>query len=852
MKKALEKIILTVLTALFALALSACEKGQEATEIEVYMADENNAVYTLENDILKFEMDGTTSYFTLTDKRNGMVWNSVPENASEDPLADVAIINDMLSPLIVTYTDEKSNTNTYDGYTYAVKDGTFEITEENGEIVVRYMVGPAIIRYKIPQVIPVERMMIFLEKMDEKAKSAVLKNYQKLDISKISDPEKKKKYLEAIPDLENQPYYALSEYVGGKGLRAFLMQQIEDAFASIDYSEEDYEMDKAPNAAEEKIIIQFNVTIRFSLEGDALKVRVPEEEISYLPEYPLTELRLFPYFMNAGDTDEGYLLLPEAGGAQVFFHNEKAAASSYFSDVYGYDSAISRARRVQETESIMPVYAIAKNGSSLMAVCSLGAGDFAVEADIAGKRSSYDYIRNVFTIVHTMDTDISAKSVSTIRKFQQTHPSDTIELQFIAGTSNSYVDMAKRYRTYLMDTYGSLKKTEDAALPVVLEFVGAIDRTEKILGVPSTRVYTAATYDEAAAAVRSLQNIANLKLRYTDIVNGGNRQTVLASIQEVSGLGGKEGYQNLQDALAEADGDLFLSAYVMEVRKTTLFDGLSNLSDVIKDVTNTDVSIYPYASDTTYQRESASYLFYALNLKKEEKMIANWLAFCEKKQAGASFSDLGDFLVSNFDRNAASSRSDFLYMQSSLLSEAKENGQKLLIQGGYDFAAVYADTIVDLDLFGSEYDITDHQVPFYEIALHGYVSYTGAPINIYGNTKKAVLKAIECGAGFSFRFFECDYKELQNNRYTFTTNLYSANFESWREEIQALSDRVTEEIGDVNNLEIIDHKWLSDTVTLTVYENGTRVYVNHGNEVYSESGITVPAADFVAVKGGGQ
>jgi hypothetical protein len=44
------------------------------------------------------------------------------------------------------------------------------------------------------------------------------------------------------------------------------------------------------------------------------------------------------------------------------------------------------------------------------------------------------------------------------------------------------------------------------------------------------------------------------------------------------------------------------------------------------------------------------------------------------------------------------------------------------------------------------------------------------------------------------------------------------------------------------------HENLNQFVSVTVYEDGTRVYVNYGYSDYTGNGVTVPARDYLVVK----
>jgi len=180
----------------------------------------------------------------------------------------------------------------------------------------------------------------------------------------------------------------------------------------------------------------------------------------------------------------------------------------------------------------------------------------------------------------------------------------------------------------------------------------------------------------------------------------------------------------------------------------------------------------------------------------------------------------------------------------------KEQGTSVIVDKGFDYAAVSADCICNMDLQGSGYNIVDRQIPFYQIALHGCVSYTGEPLNTAGNYRREVLKSVETGAGLYYSFFEVDYQELQKNRYTYQYDMYGGNFADWEEELRVLYSRLNDELGHTVSQKIVDHGYLTDTVTYTRYEDGTQVYVNYGTQSWSDGRITVPAGDWTTVEGG--
>ncbi len=831
------------------LLFTGCGKEEEDQKVAYYTNEENRETYVLENETLRLSVDGATSYFVLEDKRNAVTWNSVPENGAQDGEADASTRSLLQSPLVLNYTDNAGNTVTYDGYTYAVKEGTFRITEEEGRIRVDYMVGPSQRIYQIPEVIAQERMEQFLGKMEQSESATVLKLYRKLNMDTIKE-EQKKEMMELIPALSDGPVYALSSAVGGTSLQRYQLEQLEEIFLEAGYTKEDAAEDKS-GLETGASLIQFNVTVCYSLEGDSLLVEVPTELISYPSSYPMEQLTILPYFLHGGMEDEGYLMVPDGGGAQIFFHNGKTMQGGYYANVYGWDNAFRREKRVQDTSAAFPVFGIAKNGSYLLAAAEGGAAEMAVEADIGGKRSSYDYVRPVFQIVHGETTYVSAKSSVSVQVFQNDHPSEVISLRYMAGTSDSYVDMAQRYRTLLLEENEQLRAREgEAGLPVALNFIGAIDRVEKVLGVPVRKTVAAADYEEVLSAVEALPDIKNLRIQYTGALNSGLDQKALLKTSPVSVLGSKREREQLLDAIAERKARLYLTSYVQSVYQTGGFDRFQTGRDAIRSTTNTVVKGYPYGQGTLREWETKDERIYYLN--KDGIQAALWNLKEESQRwngARIGLADAGNMLYSDFNRKEGTSRDGMRKSIRSWLQELSQEEYDILVQGGNEYAAVSADCIVDMDITGSSYQLTDRQIPFYQMVLHGYVPYTGSALNMAPDYETAVLKAAECGAGISYTFFETAYRELTDSKYTYLYSLYSGNFDDWKDSLWTLYDRMEQELGHTAGQKMVDHRYVTDQVTMTVYEDGTRVYVNYGTEDYSKEGVCIPKRDWLVRRG---
>ena len=108
------------------------------------------------------------------------------------------------------------------------------------------------------------------------------------------------------------------------------------------------------------------------------------------------------------------------------------------------------------------------------------------------------------------------------------------------------------------------------------------------------------------------------------------------------------------------------------------------------------------------------------------------------------------------------------------------------------------------------------------------------------------LKAAEYGAGLYFVFMDAESTELQN---TYYTQYFGSNYDSWKDEMLEIYSRYDAELGKTYKQRITNHEVLDEGITLTAYEDGTKVYVNYSSTDYKiKSGITLPARDYMVIQ----
>ena len=227
-------------------------------------------------------------------------------------------------------------------------------------------------------------------------------------------------------------------------------------------------------------------------------------------------------------------------------------------------------------------------------------------------------------------------------------------------------------------------------------------------------------------------------------------------------------------------------------------------------------------------------------------MFANCIRWFEHLPAGA-YVALGLVFVSH----ALMSIFGILFLREmnpefAEFKKIQSEGTPIMINMGNYYAVPYASMVTNMDLRGSEYTILDQCVPFYQLAVHGRVNYTGESINIGGNQENELLYSAEYGAGLHFTFMKESSFATQKTLYT---EYYGANYDSWKDKAIEMYTRYNSELGHTFNQEMVDHENITEDLSRTEYADGTNVYVNYGySDAQTPDGQTVPARDYLVIR----
>ncbi len=824
-------------------------------DLKTYVPDikrftETEEAFTLESDQLSFVLDPDTTHFTVTDKRSGKVWSSTNAAVADDANTMLNEKERLQSVLTLDYKNNTGKQTTFTTYSKSVSNRLYHLEKTDSEIRVTYTLGDIARTYIYPDAITLERLQPLLDTLSKSQQRVITDAYKKYDPAKYSKKDDVAALEAAYPDLkEGKVVYVLRD----SEMKANAATKLETAMANAGYTMEDYEYDQSrvvredtAEGATKKPI--FNVTVVYRLDGEDLVVEIPLDTMSYNPNYPITTLDVLPGFGAAGTEAEGYILVPEGSGAIIRYNNGKTTQNAYYANMYGWDWASIRKEIVSETRMIFPVFGMATEGSSFLCILEDGVSWAGINADVAGRNGfgSFNSASAEYTIIHGDSYDVSERTNNTVYMFEQQHPEGTLRQRYRFITSDDYMVMASAYRDYLLANEPQLNREVSSEAHTVVEMVGAIDKVQQVMGIPTSVPIPMTTYAEATGLLNRLtaEDLPNLSIRYTGWMNGGLNSTILNKIRLMSEMGKESELRTFVNAARDAGIPLYLDGLTGFAHDSGLKEGFVSMRDSAQHTTREEVEIPEYSAiwyGADEERDTYFLLKPALAMNS-----VNVLADAAVKYgaAGVSFRDLGNILSADYNAKNTVTREEVRRQQMDAIVQLHEQGLSVMTRSGNNYAALLSDIVTDIDFDGQQYRILDESIPFYTAALHGSVPYTGVSLNLAADRDEVLLRSAEAGASLQFTLMASNVEELQDS---FFSEYYGADASIVYDDMVAVVRQYNEAMSGTFDQQMVGHERIGN-VTVTEYANGTKVYVNFGYTEQTVDGMTLPARTYHTVK----
>ncbi|MCM1058064.1 MAG: DUF5696 domain-containing protein [Firmicutes bacterium] len=795
---------------------------------DTYAAAVSGMKKVAESDSLELYFDEAGAGIAVVDKSSGEIWFSNPADTEKDTVSSGYYQRVLKSQVNITYINKSTQVSTMNSYSDAVAEGQYTVAYLENGVRVTYTMGEGGSTLLLPEVIAEERMLLFQEKMSDDQKRKLNRNYS-LD--------------------EENGLYTLRG-----GVKDYLKEELAEYFAEAGYTETDYELDSQNGGSGGTQKEWFTIPVTYELDGDELLVWIDPAEVAYDTEdYYLVEIDLLRYF-GASMSDEGYLFVPDGSGALIDFNNGKTTASSYKASVYGQDATMLcmnwKQSQVDPANTVrMPVYGIKEGQKALFAIIEEGDAYAFVNAEVSGKTTGYNDVYPSFTYLQygeaSLDDIVGANSY-----YMYSEPEFSgryaVRYSFLTGDAADYSGMAECYRDHLIEKGVLGEKTEETAVPFYAEYIGAVDKEKTFFGVKYDAIEAVTTFDNAKEITGQLeeQGVENINIVYSGWMNGGLRGTAATKLSVVSGL--KEKGYGLGDFLEDREkGDTYFTADFQYVYRDKLFDGYSTMRYAPKYFDNTNVTVNQYG---LANRESAGRLANLISPRYTEKIVSDFTGMLAKKGiTGIHLGTLSYELYSDLQRSDYTDRQMAEEKAKAAAEGAAQSGFSLLGDNANAYLWGCLEEEINLPFFSNGYQILDREVPFYGMVLHGYIPFAGEALNLSDDYETAVLKSVENGAGLHFRWIYADNSVLKETDYS---ELYSVNYGAWLDMAAETWKRINRELGGLQNLVITEHTYMTDDMVKVTYENGTRVYINYGNEAAEAEGVLVGARDYKVIPAG--
>lgn len=594
---------------------------------------------------------------------------------------------------------------------------------------------------------------------------------------------------------------------------------------------------------------EIRIPVEYVLTKDSVQASIIADEIEDGSKTNLITVQLLPFFGAAGADKEGYLFIPDGSGAVSEFNNGVIPMQEYRKTVYGSDRAYYSNNETAKNENIlMPVFGtVYDSGAALMGIITEGESGAAISVETGNAKNYYNTVYaemcyRIYSVGQSLYTTTAdgKKDISTVTHTPFGAERFTVEYSFLTGEKATYSGMAERYRKYLREIKGLKKEPEEPAL--ALDVYGALATKTNTFGILHDKLRVLTDFEETRKIIEKLENggVDNFAVRLNGWSNNGVFNKVIpGKAKPLKLLGGSKKFNSLSEYLAEKQYEFYPEVDLITYSKGG--SGFSKRGDSAKS-TNGDIAWQYVYSIVTFE-ESGQYEPWML--LKPSLLTKAFDAFYDNYRdldiSSLSISGIGEYLYSDFSKKNGIYKAKAVSYAEEMLQKASEKLSDIAVSGGNAYAVPYVDRIYSLPISSSGYDIFEYDVPFVQMVLHGYVSYTTPYVAQSHDTNFVLLKSLETGSDLLFSCVGDDSYPLAETR---LSHLFSSESSLWSDKA-AEYYKINKSVSDmVWKQAISNHQCIEKDLFKTEYENGITVYVNYSSEDKQAENIDVPAMGY--------
>ncbi len=569
--------------------------------------------------------------------------------------------------------------------------------------------------------------------------------------------------------------------------------------------------------------------IEFYLDDKGLCCSIPESSLSEVGDDRIVDITLIPGFGAALPGEDGYIFYPDGSGALLKFDDEQPAVALTTLPYFGIDSQDLKSIEKNDEQNIynlmLPVFGLSRRDGGFLAVITEGAAD--TNLNLAQPGYLIDMYRAYYTAVYRRFAAMTVNDNDVIELIPSISGGNrTVRYILLEPSACDYSAMANAYRDMLVSE-GVLKKLpERKNVPLSVElFMSASEQ-----GFFFRKNLKATDFSQAAEILEDISKYQKSELQVSLAAwsNGGS-DNLPTSPKPSSSLGGRSEAEKLSKAARDAKATLYW--YLEPLFAGEGESGYNKKKDVIRN---------HYGNIVSYDG------LYLLNPSKVlngilKKTLKSGGAFIENLQINS----IGKYVIPDYMNGSFTSRQSVVNAYIKGLENVKKSGALLTAEGGNSYVLPYVAGLSDLPDGDSEYYISDGEVPFYQMVVHGYIDYTSTAGNLCSDFARQKLRWVEYGCNPYFILTAQNPNILKNSS---SSEIFTSQYSEWKQRVQDTAKEFNERLGEVWNQPIVDHRKISSDVLSVTYENGSRIYINYGSNDVNIDGYAIPAEDYAVVK----
>lgn len=589
--------------------------------------------------------------------------------------------------------------------------------------------------------------------------------------------------------------------------------------------------------------VQFSFVLH--LDGSRLVVDIPGDRILENKDTSiLRSIQPYPYFGAVlGKSKEGYILLPSGPGfAMEFYDNNYPYSTGYQESMYGKDSAVNLKGNRPYMPVNYPVFGIKQDRNAFLAIVEAGEVNSKIVAGPSGLNTPYNWAGVEFNYVPDdfIASPYSAEGKQRVNDYLRGPDRRTI-YTFLTGADADYVGMGKAYRDYLMKSTGAKKLPADEGRTDPFNISVYHGSSER--GMFGRKTAAVTTFSQAKSMLEELHaaDVDSMQLSLVGWNEGGEYPGLLPKrLPPDKSYGSIGDLRNLTDYAGSIGVSVQLFDNVFEA--TSKENGFNPREDAVRSIKGFVIESKGNPLDPN------SYHYYLVNPKVSADYLREALpSYREWGIDGvALYSLYAEGLSSDYNHNNVFPRERTKQAHNDMLDMAKQELGKASFGSAYAYLLGHADFLHNFPIRGGFDLFNGETVPFYPIAVHGLVGYSGSLVNGYINEKLDRLKHIEYGA---IPAYELTWGATSDLKYSNARwHILSSRFDNWKEPIVKEYNQYREQIGSSMGLLMEGHEKLAPGIYRTTYEGGLQVIVNYTDRPYQLGSAQVPAFDYIGLR----